>query len=325
MALYLVTGGSGFIGSNIVFALVARGERVRVLDNLSTGREINLKPLLDPASTAQKRGQFEFLRGDITDPDTAFRAMKDVDYVLHQAAIPSVPRSIERPLETERVNAFGTLQLLEAARLNGKIRRFVLAASSSAYGEKAPELAKVETMIPSPLSPYAVQKLTSESYCSVYHRIYGVPTVALRYFNIFGPRQDPTSQYAAVIPNFVGAYLRGQPATIYGDGQTSRDFCFVDNAVEANLLACSAPIDQAGGQVFNIACGDSTSLLQVIDILGEIFGKRIPPHHEPPRPGDIRHSLADISRAQQILSYGAKIKFAEGLRRTVAWYREQAH
>jgi nucleoside-diphosphate-sugar epimerase len=321
MALYLVTGGSGFIGSNLAHALVQRSERVRILDNLSTGRQRNIQPLLEDA---ERRHQVEFWRGDITDPDTMIRAMADVDYVLHQAAMPSVPRSIERPIESERINAYGTLQVLEAARHHGRVRRLVFAASSSAYGEKAPDQAKVETMVPAPLSPYAVQKVTCEHYMSVYNNIYGVPTVALRYFNIFGPRQDPTSQYAAVIPNFVQAYLRREPATIYGDGHQSRDFCFVENAVEANLLACTAPLDRAGGQVFNIACGESTSLLSVIDILGEIFGQRIAPMHLPARPGDIRHSLADISRAREVLSYSAKIKFAEGLRRTVAWYREQA-
>ena len=321
MATYLVTGGSGFIGSNIVHALVARGERVRVLDNLSTGREVNLRSLLaDPA----RKQQVEFLRGDITDGELVKRAMTDVDYVLHQAALPSVPRSIEAPLESDRVNTHGTLMLLEAARLQGKVKRFVLAASSSAYGERAPDEAKVETMIPSPLSPYAVTKVTAEQYLSVYNRIHGLPTVALRYFNLFGPRQDPTSQYVPPIPNFVGAYMRGEPATIYGDGQQSRDFCFIENAIEANLLACTAPAAEAGGQVFNIACGEATTLLGVIDILGEIFGKRTAPKHVPARAGDIRHSLADISRARQVLGYTAKIKFAEGLRRTVAWYREQA-
>ncbi len=321
MSLYLITGGAGFIGSNIAHTLVGRGERVRILDNLATGRQRNIQPLLEDA---ERRKQVEFVRGDITDPDTVIRAVDGVDYVLHQAAIPSVPRSVERPVESERVNAYGTLQVLEAARHQGKVRRLVFAASSSAYGEKDPALAKVETMVPEPLSPYAVQKVTGEHYCSVYHRVYGLPTVALRYFNIFGPRQDPTSQYAAVLPNFITAYLRGEPAVIYGDGGQSRDFCFVDNAVEANLLACAAPLDQAGGRVFNVACGESTSLLQVIDALGEIFGKRIDPQHLPPRAGDIRHSLADITRAGQVLGYAPKIRFAEGLRRTVAWFRDHA-
>lgn len=321
MSLYLVTGGSGFIGSNLVYHLAALGERVRVLDNLSTGREANLRPLLaDP----ERRHQIEFLRGDITDPELVQRAMTDVDFVLHQAALPSVPRSIENPLESDRVNAHGTLLLLEAARRQGRVRRFVLAASSSAYGERAPDEAKVETMAPAPLSPYAVTKVTAEHYLAVYHRIHGLPTVALRYFNIFGPRQDPTSQYAAAIPNFISAFLRGEPATIYGDGLQSRDFCFVDNAVEANLLACTTPADQVAGQVLNIACGEAVTLLGVIDTLAEIFGRRIPPRHAPARPGDIRHSLADISKARRLLGYTAKIKFAEGLRRTVAWYREQA-
>lgn len=319
MFLYLVTGGSGFIGSNLAHALAARGERVRILDNLATGRLANIQSLLEDKFLG--RGQVEFFRGDITDPGTLTAALKDVDYVLHQAALPSVPRSIERPLETHRVNALGTLQVLDAARQNGRIRRVVCAASSSAYGERAPDEAKVETMPVNPLSPYAVSKVAGEHYCAVYHRVYGLPTVALRYFNVFGPRQDPTSQYAAVIPNFITAYLKEKPPTIFGDGLQSRDFCFVDNVVEANLLACTAP-DAALGQVFNIACGESTTLLRVAELIGDLVGARLAPALLPARPGDIRHSLANISRARDVLGYTAKIKFAEGLRRTVAWFRE---
>ncbi len=320
MAHYLVTGGSGFIGSNLSHALLSRGERVRILDNLSTGREINIRPLLEDP---KYKTQIEFVRGDITDPDTLMRAMAGVDYVLHQAALPSVPRSIERPLDSERINAYGTLLVLEAARHQGHIKRVVFATSSSIYGEKAPDLAKVETMIPAPLSPYAVTKLTGESYCAVYSKVYGVPCVALRYFNVFGPRQDPTSQYAAAIPNFVAAYIKGQPATLFGDGLQSRDFCFIENVIEANLLSCTAPVEQAAGQVINIACGESITLLGVLDILADLFGKKIPPRHLAPRAGDVRQSLADIGKARHILGYSGKIKFAEGLRRTVAWYREQ--
>lgn len=320
MSLYLVTGGSGFIGSNLVHALVARGEQVRILDNLSTGREINIRGLLDDPARGK---QVELLRGDLTDPDILTRALAGVDYILHQAALPSVPRSVDRPLDTNHVNVTGTLLLLEAARRQGKVRRLVMASSSSVYGERHPEEAKVETMTPMPLSPYAVSKLTGEHYLLVYSRLHGLPTVALRYFNVFGPRQDPNSQYAAALPNFIRGYMRGQAATIYGDGMQSRDFCFIENVVEANLLACEAPAERVTGQVCNIACGDSISLLGVLDLLGEIFGQRIPPQHLPGRPGDVRHSRANIDKARALLGYQGRIKFAEGLRRTVAWYREQ--
>ena len=312
MAQFLVTGGAGFIGSNLSHALVARGERVRVLDNFSTGRMENIAELVDA-------GRIELVRGDLTDANAVARAVEGVDYVLHQAAIPSVPRSIEDPVGGDLVNVHGTVALLDAAR-KAKVKRVVYAASSSAYGEKAPGEPKVETMIPDPLSPYAVAKLAGEHYLRVFFLAYGLETVALRYFNIFGPRQDPKSQYAAVIPNFVTAALHGRPATIFGDGHTSRDFCYVENAVEANLLACTAP--GAAGETFNIACGESTSLLQVIDVVASIVGKRIPPVHEPARAGDIKHSLADISKAKRVLGYTGKIKFPEGIERTVAWYRK---
>jgi UDP-glucose 4-epimerase len=292
--------------------LVQRGERVRILDNFATGRQENIAELV-------QANQVELLNGSVTDAETCARAVDGVDFVLHQAAIPSVPRSVEDPLGTNHANVHGTLVLLEAAR-KARVKRVVFAASSSAYGEKAPGAAKVETMSPDPLSPYAVQKLTCEHYLRVYHSVYGLETTALRYFNIFGPRQDPKSQYAAVIPNFVTAALRGEPATIFGDGETSRDFCFVENAIDANLLACTAK--GAAGEVFNIACGESTSLLQVVDVIAASVGKKIPPRHEAPRPGDIRHSLADITKARQILGYQGRIKFAEGIERTIAWYRK---
>jgi UDP-N-acetylglucosamine 4-epimerase len=312
MAHFLVTGGAGFIGSNIAHTLVQHGYAVRILDNFATGREENIAELVD-------KKQVELIRGDITDGDTVARAVHGVDYIMHQAAIPSVPRSIEDPLGGDRVNVHGTVTLLDAARKAG-VKRVVYAASSSAYGEKTPGEPKVETMQPAPLSPYAAAKLASEYYLQAFYHSYGLETVALRYFNIFGPRQDPKSQYAAVIPNFVNAALQGRPATIYGDGETSRDFCYIDNAVEANILACTAP--GAAGHVFNVACGQSTSLLQVIDVIAGIVGKRIPPVHAPARTGDIKHSLADISKAQKILGYTGKIKFAEGIERTIAWYRQ---
>ena len=310
MAHYLVTGGAGFIGSNIAHALVARGERVRVLDNFATGR---------PENIAELDGKIELVRGDVADQEAAERAVAGVDYVLHQAAIPSVPRSIEDPVGSDRANVHGTVVLLDAAR-RAQVKRVVFAASSAAYGEKAPGQAKIETMAPDPLSPYAVAKLACEYYLRVFHSAYGLETVALRYFNVFGPRQDPKSQYAAVIPNFVTAALGGRPATIYGDGTQSRDFCYVENAIEANLLACTA--QGAAGEVFNIACGESTSLLEVVDIIGQIVGRKIPPRHEAPRPGDIKHSLADIAKAKKILGYTGAINFAAGIERTVAWYRK---
>jgi UDP-glucose 4-epimerase len=310
MAHFLITGGAGFIGSNLAHALVERGETVRVLDNFVTGRKENLAGL---------EKKIELVTGSITEPEVCARAVTGVDFVLHQAAIPSVPRSIDDPIGSHLANVDGTLYLLEAAR-KAKVKRVVFAASSSAYGERAPGEAKLETMTPEPLSPYAVQKLAAEHYLRVYHGVYGLETVALRYFNIFGPRQDPKSQYAAVIPNFVNAALDGRAATIYGDGHTSRDFCFVDNAVEANLLACTAA--GAAGELFNIACGESTSLLEAVDAIAEIVGRRVPPKHEAPRTGDIKHSLADIAKAKKILGYSGRVKFKEGIAKTIAWYKQ---
>jgi UDP-N-acetylglucosamine/UDP-N-acetyl-alpha-D-glucosaminouronate 4-epimerase len=310
MAHYLVTGGAGFIGSNLAHALVERGEKVRILDNFATGRRENVAELVE-------RHQVELMTGSITDPETCAHAVEGIDYVLHQAAIPSVPRSVEEPITTTEANLVGTLQLLEACRKAGT-KRLVFAASSSAYGEKAPGQAKVETMIPDPLSPYAVQKLACEHLLRIYHQTHGLETVALRYFNVFGPRQDPKSQYAAVIPNFVTAALQGRHATIYGDGHQSRDFAYIENVIEANLLACTAK--GAPGEMMNIACGEATTLLQVIDVVADVTGKRIPPKHEPPRAGDIKHSLADIGKARRILGYTGKVKFREGIERTIAWY-----
>jgi UDP-N-acetylglucosamine/UDP-N-acetyl-alpha-D-glucosaminouronate 4-epimerase len=312
MAHFLVTGGGGFIGSNLAHALAARGEQVRVVDNFATGRMENLAELVDA-------GRVELIRGDICDADVCARAVAGVDYVLHQAAIPSVPRSMEDPVGSDLVNVHGTVVLLDAAR-RAKVKRVVFAGSSSAYGEKAPGEPKVETMPPDPLSPYAVAKLACEHYLRVFYTGFGLETVTLRYFNVFGPRQDPKSQYAAVIPNFVTAALAGRPATIFGDGEQSRDFCFVENAIEANLLACTAP--GAPGEIFNIACGAATSLLEVVDVIASIVGKKIPPRHDPPRAGDIKHSLADIAKARRVLGYTGAISFQDGIERTVAWYRK---
>ena len=310
MAHYLVTGGAGFIGSNIVQALVARNHEVRVLDDFSTGRPENLAGVLD---------RIQLIQGSIVDPDVAHKAVMGVDYVLHQAAIPSVPRSIENPLATDEVNVRGTLVMLLAARSAG-VRRFVFASSSSVYGESE-LLPKYEEMPAMPLSPYGVSKLAGEAYCRAFHSVYGLPTVSLRYFNVFGPRQDPATQYAAVIPLFISAMLRGCPPTVYGDGMQSRDFCFVSNAVDANLLACQA--DGAVGQVFNVACGQQYTLLDLVAELRGLLGTRLEPVFEPARPGDIRHSLADIRQARQLLGYEGAVTFREGLRKTVAWYQGQ--
>ncbi len=308
MARYLVTGGAGFIGSNIAHELVRRGETVRIIDNLATGRRKNLDGLL---------GKAEFIEGDICDPETIRRAVSGVDYVLHQAAIPSVARSVEDPLTTNRANVTGTLSVLIASR-DAKVKRVVFASSSSVYGD-SPTLPKMEDMPPSPLSPYAASKLIGEYYCKIFQSLYGLETICLRYFNVFGPRQDPTSQYAAVIPIFITAVASGRRPVVYGDGLQSRDFTFVENVVEVNLLACSAP-KEATGQIYNVACGERFSLLDLLDEMGRVLSKKADPIFEAARPGDVKHSLADISRAKKFLRFEPKVSFTEGLRRTVAWF-----
>jgi UDP-glucose 4-epimerase len=311
----LVTGGAGFIGSHIVEALLKDRHPVVILDNFSTGRRENIEAVLQ---TRPKDGpEPEVIEGDIRDAVTASRAVRDVAWVFHQAALPSVPRSIEDPLASHEVNAGGTLALLIAAREAG-VARFVYASSSSVYGD-TPLLPKVESMPTQPLSPYAVSKLAGEHYCLVFRALYGLETVALRYFNIFGPRQDPRSQYAAVVPNFVTAALSGTPPRIYGDGLQSRDFTYIENAVQANLAACRAP-SNATGMAYNVGCGSSATLLDMIASLERIIGKPIRPIHEAPRPGDVRHSFAGIDRARQGLGYAPGIDLEEGLRRTVAWF-----
>jgi len=309
LATYLVTGGAGFIGSHIVDELLRRGEKVRVLDNLSTGKRENLAHCLE---------RIEFLEEDIRDLDACRRACEGVDFVLHQAALGSVPRSLEDPLTSHEVNVTGTVKMLLAAREAG-VKRFVYAASSSTYGDH-PGLPKVEERIGRPLSPYAVTKYADELYAQVFGRCYGVETVGLRYFNVFGPRQDPFSQYAAVIPLFVSALLRGEAPTINGDGEQTRDFTFVANAVAANLLACKAPAE-AIGEVFNVACHEQISLNQLYGRLQSLLGTEIPVVHGPPRAGDVRHSLADIEKARRLLGYSAEIKFEEGLQRSIDWYK----
>jgi nucleoside-diphosphate-sugar epimerase len=304
LAQYLVTGAAGFIGSNIVEELVRRGEAVRALDNLATGRRSNIEPFL---------GNIEFVEGDITDDALLASALRGVDYVLHQAALPSVPRSVEDPLSAHRANATGTLMLLIAARDAG-VKRVVFASSSSVYGE-SPTLPKREDMPTEPLSPYAVNKLTGEEYCKVFTRLYGLPTVALRYFNVFGPRQDPKSQYAAAIPGIASRMLRGESPTIYGDGEQTRDFTYVQNVVNANLLACER--DEAVGLAMNVATGERISLLDLVALLNEVLGTEIEPEFAPPRAGDVKHSLADISLARRALGYRVEVDFKEGLARTV--------
>jgi nucleoside-diphosphate-sugar epimerase len=304
---FLVTGGAGFIGSSLVRALSDRGDQVRVVDNFSTGKRENLAGI----------PQVEIFDGDIRDADLLARAVEGVTVIFHEAAIPSVPRSIAEPLATNDVNVAGTLNVLMAARAAG-VRRVVYAGSSSAYGD-TPTLPKVETMSPAPLSPYGVSKLAGEYYCRSFHSVFGMETVCLRYFNVFGPHQDPLSQYAAVIPRFVTAALHGQSARIYGDGNQSRDFCFIDNVVRANLLAAEAP--GASGQVFNIACGVASSLNDVLGLLDQAVGRKVQRLYEEARAGDVMHSLADISAARAVLKYEPAVDFAEGLRRTVEWFQ----
>lgn len=306
---YLVTGAAGFIGSHLVNALLERGEKVRGIDNFSSGNINNLQGL-DSA---------DIIEGDINNAQLLQNIMKDVDYVFHQAAIPSVQRSVENPLATHNANINGTLSVLECARQNAKIKRIVYAASSSAYGN-SPTLPKVETMPAMPVSPYAISKYTGELYAKVYSEMYGVECVALRYFNVFGPRQDPNSVYSAVIPRFILRMLQNESPTIYGDGGQSRDFTFISNVVSANLKAAHAK--NVAGQMFNIATGERIRLLDVVDQLNRLLQKDIVPHFEAERVGDLRHSLADISRAQDSLGYTPDINFAEGLKHCVEWYQK---
>ena len=310
MAFYLVTGGAGFIGSNIVHFLIKKGERVRVLDNFLTGKKENL---------ASIRDKIELIEGDIRNFEICLKATKGVDYVLHQAALPSVPRSVEDPLTTSEININGTLNILLAS-LKNKIKRVVYASSSSIYGD-SPVLPKKEEMTPSPLSPYAITKLTGEYYCKVFYQIYGLETVILRYFNVFGPCQDPTSQYAAVIPKFIRAMLKGERPIIYGDGEQSRDFTYVENVVMANIL--SATKKEASGKVFNIATQKRITINELVKEINNILNTNIKPEYASPRPGDIKHSLADITAAKKILGYNPKVQFREGLEKTVNWFKNK--
>jgi len=311
MSSYLVTGGAGFIGSHIVDELVRRGERVRVLDNLSTGKRENLAGVIE---------QIEFLEGDIRNLETVRRAVESMDYVLHQAALPSVPRSVADPLTSHEINVTGTLNILIAAR-EVNVKRVVYASSSSVYGN-SPTLPKHEEMPTNPLSPYAVSKLAGENYCHAFYKVYELPTVALRYFNVFGPRQDPQSQYAAVIPKFIAAMLRDDPPVIHGDGLQSRDFTYVANVVEANLRVCQSA--EIVGHVCNAALGGRVSLLELLAMLNRVLGANIKAEFDAARPGDVKHSQADMSRLQGLTGFKQVVGFEEGLRRTVEWYSRSA-
>ena len=306
---YLITGGAGFIGSHLAEQLSARGASVRVVDNFSTGKRKNLASFLD---------RIELVEGDIADLEVCRTACRGARIVLHQAALPSVPKSIADPISSHQANIQGTFNMLVAARDCG-VKRFVYAASSSAYGD-TPTLPKHEGMLSEPLSPYAVHKLTGECYCSVFAKCYGLETLSLRYFNVFGPRQDPTSQYAAAIPAFVTTILQDTPPTIFGDGEQTRDFTFIDNVVQANILAAQAPT--AGGEVLNIACGESVTVNAIIRQINVLAGKNVAPKYVDARAGDIKHSWADISRAERVIGYRPLVRFDDGLRRAIKWYSE---
>ena len=311
MSLYLITGIAGFIGSSIARALLSRGERVRGVDNFATGKRENIAEILN---------RIDFREADINDPDAMREACSGVDFVLHQAAIPSVPKSVLDPLGNNRANIDGTVTVLTAA-LDAKVKRLAYAASSSAYGN-TPKLPKHEEMRPDPISPYAVAKLASEHYMISFYRCYGLETVCLRYFNIFGPRQDPSSPYSGVLAKFTTQMLRGEQPTINGDGEQSRDFTYIDNAVEANLLACSAPANKVAGQMFNVATGRRVTLNETFKVLQDLTAYHRHPKYGPVREGDVKHSLADISKAEERLGYRPLVDFEEGLKRTVDWYRE---
>lgn len=312
MSLYLITGIGGFIGSSLAHALLARGEKVRGVDNFSTGKRENIAEIL---------GCIDFREADILNLESMHKACAGADFVLHQAAIPSVPKSVLDPLGSNRANIDGTVNVLVAAR-DAKVKRVVYAASSSAYGD-TPTLPKREDMKPDPISPYAVGKLASEHYMVSFYRCYGLETVCLRYFNVFGPRQDPSSPYSGVLAKFITQMLLRKQPTIFGDGEQSRDFTYIDNAVDANLVACKAPAANAAGQVFNIATGRRVTLNETFKVLQSLTSYIGHPTHGPERQGDIKHSLADITKARAALGYQPTVDFEEGLRRTVDWYRRK--
>ena len=312
MALYLITGVAGFIGSSLARAVLAEGDQVRGIDNFSTGRRDNITEIL---------GTIDFREADLLNLEAVHEACRGVDFVFHEAAIPSVPKSVLDPLGSNRANVDGTVHVLIAAR-DAKVRRVVYAASSSAYGD-TPTLPKQEGMPPNPISPYAVAKLASEYYMTSFYRCYGLETVCLRYFNIFGPRQDPNSPYSGVLAKFITQMLAGEQPTIFGDGEQSRDFTYIDNVVSANLLAAKASPAKAVGQVFNVATGTRVDLNQTFQLLKNIIGYQGEVKYGPERAGDVKHSLADLSRTAKALGYKPQVNFEEGLRRTVEWYRGQ--
>ncbi len=311
MAHVLVTGGAGFIGSHLATRLVELGHRVRVFDNFATGHLSNL---------AHLEGKYELIQADLRDAAACMRACAGVEYVFHEAALGSVPKSVDDPQTSHDVNINGTFNMLRAA-VEHRVRRFIYAGSSSAYGdtEVSP---KVETLRPRPLSPYAVQKLTGEEYCHAFFVCYGLETITLRYFNVFGPRQDPESQYAAAIPAFVSAILSGRPPTVYGDGEQSRDFTYIDNVVDGNILAMSVP--KVRGEVLNLACGGQITVNQVIAAINRVLGTKVQPRYVAARPGDVRHSCANIDLARSVLGFEPKVSFEEGLRRAIDYYRSIA-
>ncbi len=308
--LYLITGGAGFIGSNLAEALVRDGERVRILDNFSSGTRANLAAIAD---------RIEIVEGDLRDLDTVRRAMEGVTHVSHQGALRSVERSVDDPLSSNAVNVGGTLNILQAAREQG-VRRVVYASSSSVYGDNE-VLPKREDLTPAPISPYAVSKLAAEHYCRVFSRLYGVETVSLRYFNVFGPKQSPESKYAAVVPLFLRAAFRDEPLEIHGDGEQSRDFTYIDNVVLANRLSLTTP--GVGGEVFNVACGDRHSLLEIAELIGRFHGRELRRNHVAPRRGDVRHTQAGVERITTKLDYRPPVGFEDGMRRTYDWFKAQ--
>ncbi len=312
MAVSLVTGCAGFIGSTIVEALLLRGEHVRGLDNFETGNRENMAGFLE---------QIEFMECDLRNAAAAAAACKGIDFIYHTAALPSVPRSVMDPRTSHDANIEGTFNLLEGARA-ASVRRIVYSASSSAYGDQ-PGFPRRENMVPMPISPYAVQKLLGEVYLQSYWQVYGLETVSLRYFNIFGPRQDPSSPYSGVMARFILQMLRGEQPTIYGDGEQGRDFTYVDNVVAANIAAMHAPADKVAGRVFNIACGERHTLNETYRVLAQLLNFNQEPAYGPPRAGDVRDSHADISAAREAFDYHPAVGFEEGLRRTIAWYKQQ--
>ncbi len=307
MARYLVTGGAGFIGSNVVHKLIELNHDVWVLDNFLTGKRENIADVLD---------QITLIEGDLRDLPTVTRVCKNIDYVLHIGALPSVPRSVADPILTHDINITGTLNVLEAARQQN-VKRVVFSSSSSVYGN-TPTLPKHEDMPVNPLSPYATHKVSGEFYCRIYNDIYNLETVCLRYFNVFGPRQNPNSQYAAVIPKFISAFQTGRQLTIYGDGEQSRDFTYIENVVSANIVAATAP--NAAGEIINIACGHRITINELAYKIGEILGKDVKPQYESSRSGDVKHSLADISKAEKLLNYSSLVDIDSGLQKTIEWF-----